>query len=146
MSDLPISTYSHMFSVWETLSVIKAGMEAWKLRLSADGFIEAVEAMTEFAEGEDHPQGAKTFNGKTHQAFGIQNISKVDGGVDGRPQDIHRRWHVPGRGRSYDPTSGLTGMKNSSRGGDRALLRQGTGTPDLSFWRSWKVPSQRSSP
>ena len=33
-----------------------------------------------FEEGEDHPQGAKTFNGKTNQAFGIQNISKVDGG------------------------------------------------------------------
>ena len=42
--------------------------------------IEAVEAMTAFEEGEDHPQGAKTFNGKTHQAFGIQNISKVEGG------------------------------------------------------------------
>ena len=43
-------------------------------------FVEAVEAMTVFEEGEDHPQGAKTFNGKTHQTFGIQNISKVEAG------------------------------------------------------------------
>ena len=77
-----IATYSHMFSTWETLSVIKAGMEASGYQSAADRpkFIEAVEAMTDFAEGPDHPQGAKTFNGKTHQAFGIQNISKVEGG------------------------------------------------------------------
>lgn len=77
-----ISTYSHMFSVWETLSVIKAGMEASGYASAADRpkFIEAIEAMTDFAEGEDHPQGAKTFNGKTHQAFGVQSISKVEGG------------------------------------------------------------------
>ena len=36
--------------------------------------------MTSFAEGNDHPQGELTFNGKTHQAFGHQNISKVEGG------------------------------------------------------------------
>lgn len=77
-----VATYSHMFSVWETLSVIKAGMEASGYTGPADRakFVEAVEAMTVFEEGEDHPQGAKTFNGKTHQAFGIQNISKVEGG------------------------------------------------------------------
>lgn len=77
-----VATYSHMFSVWETLSVIKAGMEASGYATPADRpkFIEAVEAMTAFDEGEDHPQGAKTFNGKTHQAFGVQNISRVDGG------------------------------------------------------------------
>lgn len=77
-----VATYSHMFSVWETLSVIKAGMEASGYASPADRqkLVEAIEAMTEFPEGEDHPQGAKTFNGKTHQAFGIQNISKVEGG------------------------------------------------------------------
>ncbi|MCX8509846.1 MAG: ABC transporter substrate-binding protein, partial [Rhodobacteraceae bacterium] len=65
-----------------TLSVIKAGMEASGYQGPADRakFIEAVEAMTTFDAGEDHPQGAKTFNGKTHQAFGVQNISKVEGG------------------------------------------------------------------
>ena len=77
-----VATYSHMFSVWETLSVIKAGMEASGYQGPDDRakFIEAVEAMTAFDEGDDHPQGAKTFNGKTHQAFGVQNISKVEGG------------------------------------------------------------------
>lgn len=77
-----VATYSHMFSVWETLSVIKAGMEASGYATAADRpkFVEAVEAMTGFEEGEDHPQGVKTFNGKTHQVFGIQNISKVEGG------------------------------------------------------------------
>jgi branched-chain amino acid transport system substrate-binding protein len=77
-----VSTYAHMFSTWETLHVIKAGMEASGYQGPADRakFIEAVEAMTDFAEGQGHPQGAKTFNGKTHQAFGIQSISKVEGG------------------------------------------------------------------
>ena len=37
-------------------------------------------ALKEFAEGPEHPQGPKTFNGKIHQCFGIQNISKVEGG------------------------------------------------------------------
>ena len=43
--------------------------------------------MKEFPEGDDHPQGAKTFNGKTHQAFGIQNISKVG---DGKLTVVHK--------------------------------------------------------
>lgn len=42
--------------------------------------VEATEAMTEFAEGPEHPQGPKVFNGKIHQVFGIQNISKLEGG------------------------------------------------------------------
>jgi branched-chain amino acid transport system substrate-binding protein len=41
--------------------------------------IEATEALTEFAEGKEHPQGKKTFNGKIHQCFGQQLISKVEG-------------------------------------------------------------------
>lgn len=77
-----VSTYSHMFSVWETLSVIKKGMEAAGYQGPADRqkFVEAVEAMTSFDAGNDHPQGAKVFNGKTHQVFGHQHISKVEGG------------------------------------------------------------------
>ena len=77
-----VSTYSHMFSVWETLSVIKKGMEAAGYQSTADRqkFVEAVEAMTTFEAGLDHVQGAKTFNGKTHQAFGQQFISRVEGG------------------------------------------------------------------
>jgi branched-chain amino acid transport system substrate-binding protein len=77
-----VSTYAHMFSVWETLFVIKAGIEAAGYTGPADRqkFVEALEAMTEMPYSLAHPQGAKTFNGKTHQAFGLQYVSKVGGG------------------------------------------------------------------
>ena len=77
-----ISTYAHMFGCWETLHVIKAGMEAAGYQGPQDraALIEAVEAMTDMPESREHPQGAKRFNGKTHQVFGHQNISKVEGG------------------------------------------------------------------
>jgi branched-chain amino acid transport system substrate-binding protein len=77
-----VSTYAHMFSCWETLFVIKKGMEASGYQSTADRqkFVEAIEAMTAFDAGLDHVQGAKTFNGKTHQVFGQQFISKVEGG------------------------------------------------------------------
>jgi branched-chain amino acid transport system substrate-binding protein len=84
-----VSTYAHMFSTWETLHIIKAGMEAAGYQGPADRqkLVEAIEAMTGWDEGPEHPQGAKTFNGKTHQAFGHQNISKVEGG---RLVRVHR--------------------------------------------------------
>ncbi len=77
-----VSTYAHMFSTWETLFTIKAAMEAAGYQGPGDRqkFVESLEAMTEFAEGNDYPQGDLSFNGKTHQAFGHQNISKVEGG------------------------------------------------------------------
>ena len=77
-----VSTYAHMFSVWETLFVIKAGMEAAGYQGPADRqkFVEAVEAMTTMPAGREHPQGDKIFNGKTHQVFGHQFISRVEGG------------------------------------------------------------------
>jgi branched-chain amino acid transport system substrate-binding protein len=77
-----VSTAAHMFGCWETLYVIKKAMEAASYMGTGDRakLVEATEAMTEFAEGPEHPQGAKTFNGKIHQCFGIQNISKVEGG------------------------------------------------------------------
>ena len=77
-----ISTYGHMFSVWETLFILKAGMEAAGYQGPADRqkLVEAIEAMTEMPYSLEHPQGAKTFNGKTHQVFGLQYISKVEGG------------------------------------------------------------------
>ncbi|RZW00706.1 MAG: ABC transporter substrate-binding protein, partial [Rhodobacteraceae bacterium] len=34
----------------------------------------------------DHPQGAKVFNGKTHQVFGHQYITRVE---DGRLNLVH---------------------------------------------------------
>ncbi|MCH2095667.1 MAG: ABC transporter substrate-binding protein [Rhodobacteraceae bacterium] len=77
-----VSTYAHMFGCWETLHVIKAGMEASGYQGPSDRqkLIEAVEAMTNMAESDAHPQGPKVFNGKTHQVFGVQYISRVENG------------------------------------------------------------------
>lgn len=77
-----ISTYSHMFGCWETLHIIKKGMEASNYQSPEDRskLIEAVESFTEFAHSNEHPQGTKMFNGKTHQSFGTQHISKLEGG------------------------------------------------------------------
>lgn len=77
-----ISTASHMFGCWESLYAIKAGVEASGYKDSNDKarFIEAIEAMTSFEESNAYPQGTKTFIGKTHQSFGRQFISKVEGG------------------------------------------------------------------
>jgi branched-chain amino acid transport system substrate-binding protein len=77
-----VSTAAHMFGCWETLYVIKKAMEDASYKGPEDRakLVEATEALTDFAEGPEHPQGPKTFNGKIHQVFGIQNISKVEGG------------------------------------------------------------------
>lgn len=78
-----VATYAHMFGCWETLHVVKAGMEASGYAGANDRgkLIEAVEAMTSMPHSLAHPQGAKEFNGKTHQVFGHQYITKV---TDGR--------------------------------------------------------------
>lgn len=77
-----VSTAAHMFGCWETLHIIKAGMEACGYGSTADrqALVEAVEAMSEMPAGIAHPQGDKLFNGRTHQVFGPQYISKVEGG------------------------------------------------------------------
>ncbi|MBL3573016.1 ABC transporter substrate-binding protein [Rhodovulum sulfidophilum] len=77
-----VSAYAHMFGCWETLYVIKAGMEACGYRGPDDraALVEAVEAMSAMPLSNEHPQGAKIFNGKTHQVFGPQYISKVENG------------------------------------------------------------------
>lgn len=84
-----VSTAAHMFACWETLYVIKQAMEAADYKGPDDRarLIEATEAMTEFPAGIEHPQGEKTFNGKIHQCFGHQNISKVE---NGRLDVVHR--------------------------------------------------------
>ena len=76
-----VSTYGHMFGCWETLYTIKHGMEAAGYRGPKDrqALIEAVEAMTDMPAGIEHPQGAKVFNGRTHQVFGHQYISQLRG-------------------------------------------------------------------
>ncbi|CDX18166.1 Branched-chain amino acid ABC transporter periplasmic amino acid-binding protein [Mesorhizobium plurifarium] len=77
-----VSTAAHMFGCWETLYVVKKAMEdaGYKGPEDRAKLVEATEALKEFGEGPEHPQGPKTFNGKIHQCFGIQNISKVEGG------------------------------------------------------------------
>lgn len=74
-----ISAASHMFGVWETLNVIKLGLakSGYRTRADTNSFIEAVESLTRFPLSDDFPQGAKIFNGKTHQVFGPQTVSVV---------------------------------------------------------------------
>lgn len=83
-----VSTYSHMFGCWETLYTIKDGMEAAGYKGPQDRakLIEAVESITDIPHSAQHPQGAKLFNGKTHQVFGHQYISKV---TDGKLELAH---------------------------------------------------------
>lgn len=83
-----VSTYAHMFGCWETLHIIKAGMEACDYKGVDDrpALIEAVEAISNIPHSLKHPQGAKLFNGKTHQVFGHQYISKVE---EGRLNVVH---------------------------------------------------------
>ncbi len=77
-----VSTYAHMFGCWETLFTVKAGMETAGYRGPQDrpALIEAIEAMTDMPLSDEHPQGAKRFNGRTHQVFGHQYISRVENG------------------------------------------------------------------
>jgi branched-chain amino acid transport system substrate-binding protein len=83
-----ISTYSHMFSTWETLFFLKAAMEASGYAGIADRqkLVEAMEAMSDLPYGIERTQGAKLFNGKTHQVFGVQNISQIK---DGKLVKVH---------------------------------------------------------
>jgi branched-chain amino acid transport system substrate-binding protein len=76
-----VSTYSHMFGCWETLFVIKEAVEksGYKTPKDYKALIETVEKMTSFPEGIQHPQGAKRFSGRLHQAFGRQFVSQVQG-------------------------------------------------------------------
>jgi branched-chain amino acid transport system substrate-binding protein len=77
-----VSTYAHMFSTWETLFFLKQAMESagYTGPVDRQKLVEAMEAITDLPYGIERPQGAKMFNGKTHQVFGTQNISQVQGG------------------------------------------------------------------
>ncbi len=101
-----VSTAGHMFGCWETLYVIKAAMEASGYRGPEDraSLIEATEAMTEFPAGNEHPQGAKIFNGQIHQVFAEQCISQVNGG---RLDVVHRTSIEDGM---YEPEADYTTM------------------------------------
>jgi branched-chain amino acid transport system substrate-binding protein len=76
-----VSTYAHMFSCWETMFVIKQAVEqsGYQNPTPKDykALIETLENFRWFNEGIEHPQGHKKFNGRLHQSFGQQFISKV---------------------------------------------------------------------
>jgi branched-chain amino acid transport system substrate-binding protein len=99
-----VSTAAHMFGCWETLYVIKKAMEdaGYKGPQDRAKLVEATEAMTEFAEGPEHPQGKKLFNGKIHQVFGSQNISQVK---DGKLNVVHKTTIEDGL---YEPEADYT--------------------------------------
>ncbi len=101
-----ISTAAHMFGCWETLYVIKQAMEAADYKGPDDRakLVEATEALTDFPEGEEHPQGAKTFNGKIHQCFGSQYISQVG---NGKLNVVHKTSIEDGK---YEPEADYTTM------------------------------------
>jgi branched-chain amino acid transport system substrate-binding protein len=77
-----VSTYAHMFGCWITLHAIKAGMESAGYRGPQDraALIEAVEAISDMPHSRAYPQGPMRFNGRTHQVFGQQYISRVENG------------------------------------------------------------------
>ncbi len=101
-----VSTFSHMFGCWETLHIIKKAMEDSGYKSPADkaALIEATEALEAFEEGKEHPQGRKVFNGKIHQSFGHQHISKVEGG---KLNPVHRTTIEEGL---YEPEADYTKM------------------------------------
>jgi len=86
-----VSTYSHMFSCWETLFIIKRTIEqsGYSKPSPEDykAFIETLENFEWFNEGREHPQGHKKFVGELHQCFGQQFISKVE---NRRLKVVHR--------------------------------------------------------
>ncbi len=103
-----VSTYSHMFGCWETLFIIKQAMEmsgySDQSAAHKKALIEATESLQKFAEGRNHPQGDKVFNGRIHQSFGHQNISRVE---DGRLNVVHRTSIEDGL---YEPEGDYTMM------------------------------------
>jgi branched-chain amino acid transport system substrate-binding protein len=103
-----IATYSHMFGCWETLYIIKEAIEASGYQSATDAdkkkLVEATEAMQGWKEGNEHPQGDKTFVGAIHQCFGHQFISKVTGG---KLEVAHRTEIADG---TYEPETDYTKM------------------------------------
>ncbi len=68
--------------------------------------IEAVEAMTDMPQAREHPQGAKLFNGKTHQVFGHQYISQVaERAAERGAHHLDRGHALPRRSRLHDATA-----------------------------------------
>ncbi|MDQ1850748.1 ABC transporter substrate-binding protein [Gemmobacter fulvus] len=77
-----VPTYAHMHSPWQAIFTIKDAIEAsgYRNKANAADFVAALEEMTEFSGSNGHPQGRQIFNGKMHQSFGSNFISRVEGG------------------------------------------------------------------
>ena len=103
-----VSTYAHMFGCWETLFIIKQAMEASGYQEQTPehkrALIEATEALETFEHGRNHPQGRKVFNGRIHQSFGHQYISRVG---NGRLDVVHT---TPIEDGLYEPPGDYTQM------------------------------------
>ncbi|MCP5153163.1 MAG: ABC transporter substrate-binding protein [Ectothiorhodospiraceae bacterium] len=103
-----VSTYSHMFGCWETLFAIKEAVEQSGYRdpTPADrkALIETLEGFHGFNEGRSHPQGPKVFDGRLHQCFGQQFVSKVNAG---KLEVVHRTAIEDSR---YEPAADYTKM------------------------------------
>ena len=86
-----VSTFSHMFGCWETLYAIKNAVEKSNYRDPTPkdyrALIEYMESVKSYAEGPEHPQGEKTFNGRLHQCYGHQFVSQVE---NKRLKVVHR--------------------------------------------------------
>ncbi len=105
---MDVATFSHMFGCWETLYAIKQAVEhsGYRERNAKDkeALIETLENTHWYNEGIEHPQGHKMFNGKLHQSFGSQYISKV---VNHKLQLVHTTSIEDGL---YEPEADYTKM------------------------------------
>lgn len=77
-----VSVFSHMHSVWESMFTIKKAIEesGWKSKEDNPKLIKYLENLKFLEEGIEYPQGPKIFDGRNHQAFTQQFISKVEKG------------------------------------------------------------------
>jgi hypothetical protein len=153
-----VSTAAHMFGCWETLYVVKKAMEdsGYKGPEDRAKLVEATEALTEFAEGPEHPQGPKDLQ---RQDPPVSSASRTSP----RSKAASSRWCTRPRSRT-----GCTSLKGITRrrrfsslldawlsaksppsvlpasppqGGDRQFIRQ---RPSAQRWR-WRDPLTTSN-
>jgi branched-chain amino acid transport system substrate-binding protein len=101
-----VSTFSHMFGCWETLYAIKQAVEKSRYRDPTPkdyrALVEYMETVKGFDEGLEHPQGPKKFDGRVHQCYGHQYVSRVE---NRRLKVAHRTKIEDGR---YEPEADYT--------------------------------------
>ena len=103
-----VSTAAHMFGCWETLYVIKKAMEDAGYKGPEDRvkLVEATEALTEFAEGPEHPQGPKDL--QRQDPPGVRHPEHLQGRgrqAQGRAQDQDRGRALRAGRRLHDPAA-----------------------------------------